>query len=216
MATRRRGLPIWELARLQAESIGLIWRITGSGYAWEELLVWLDGVEQGISQRQLDQLQPSWIDVYGNGVISDHIIVAQIGDADPIIYGGGVVFLVEGDHEALDYTYGLESEGDPEKLWVYQFSIDPVNIEDHVKTLVGDDYPGFRDSLGLEERSIREYLARAREGPLARALMAEDLISYWGGQNLDSYPIQLTPPEIALRWGLDPEDYIEDEEEDEE
>jgi len=136
-----------------------------------------------------------------------HKIHGTVGDADPIEWGGGVVFRVtEGRDYAgrkmkpyyvVEYTDGLDWEGaDPERMEVYRVPVEPdfFGWNDWV------DVDDVADSIGIDAAALAR-LGRSRTVmDRVEALIA--VAGYYGWHELDSYPLTLSSDEIEERWEL--------------
>lgn len=133
-----------------------------------------------------------------------HKLVANLGDVNPLTYGGLFVFENEGDYTCEHFDVGEEGEN----VTVYRFDIPRCTF---INGVLSDNefhpnHPAwFADSIGkiaecsgaLRRELIDELCS---SGPTSRAMAYQDIGRYHGFDNLDSYPITLTESELAARY----------------
>ncbi len=128
----------------------------------------------------------------------DNRIIGHLGDVDSVEYGGGKVF-TDGFHRWLEYTYGREDESfddiSLEKLQVFQVDIDDDVFDTHDWVNV----EGLASYTGIAPEDI---LLAAKGTVVERAQVLEDIGSYYGWVELDSYPMMLSVQELEDRWKL--------------
>jgi len=130
--------------------------------------------------------------------------IGQIGDVDPIEYGGGIVFAGEdGGSPRVEYFAGLEATPDPLRATIYRVDVG-TDKADLVSSLDWVDWDDVAGMLGLDSD---DYLALpAWNSAEGRAAVVEDVASHYGLNELDHYPSQLSVTEIAEGWGMEWED----------
>lgn len=115
----------------------------------------------------------------------------------------------------------LDECGHPRKLKAYRFDIDQYKLfedEEHVMRLVPSGYdpktwsnpastyePWFTDHLPAVAASCGSTVEKIRhlllyESPVVRAAAYQMLVGYFGLEEFDSYPIELTLPEAKKRY----------------
>jgi len=134
-------------------------------------------------------------------------IVGNIGDVDPIQYGGGVVFEDEDGGYTLEYVYGADSDEDYgwEQNPDYEHVVYRVGLESDLDSFLRwndwADLDAVADSVGATKD---ELLERARKGgAVGRAWLANEIAAHYGWQNLDEYPVKITERDLVKRWKLD-------------
>lgn len=137
--------------------------------------------------------------------------LGEIGDVNPIEYGGGFVF--GGDPGSggpwVEYVYGLDEVGTPESMLVYRADLHSDGKE-FLSWYDWVDWDKIADSLG-DYSGIDHYTASKLRTAQARAMATQDVAGYYGWSELDQYPLELSAAELAARWELDWEDFDEDE-----
>lgn len=143
---------------------------------------------------------------------------AQIGDKDPINYGGGYVYFdKDTDTYVVEYCYGLEvvegpvTSNTPLDLYSVPFS----KNDNLINTFSWADWDAVAAFISTDiTRYKRTYNPRSLRCQL-RALT--DLAGYYGWYELDSYPRIMTLEDLAKHWKTPLERYVdaEDEYEDE-
>lgn len=133
-------------------------------------------------------------------------VLGQIGDVNPIEYGGGPVWQDDGGEAHLAYTWGLETDhpdadpmGDVQdlKLQVYVVSLESSGA-DFVSWYDWVNWADVARSIGMASAELRGY-ARS-DDPMARASVAESIAGYYGWGELDPYPEAYTVGELERRW----------------
>ena len=136
--------------------------------------------------------------------------VAQIGDVNPIEYGGGYVFKADNETPRLEYVHGLD-ETHP-KAW--DLDLDDLAQTDRATCTLyrvdlggnGQDFLDWHDWIDWKEISdftsqeLADYSASALDDIGARAQAVQDAAAYHGWINFDQYPLQLTLTELIARW----------------
>lgn len=145
--------------------------------------------------------------------MKDAKLLANLGDASPISYGGFFVFeLSDGSFEIEVLEEPEDGEDDPGARWtVRQFSPDRCT---HENGILSDNkfHPKLEAwfaPLGPVAASIdvteSEMIANlCSEDPVARAWAYQALYLYHGGDNFDSYPLLLTQKEVEERYARIP------------
>lgn len=129
-------------------------------------------------------------------------IIGTIGNVNyPEYDGGPVVRGADGSYD-LEYVFAPEDDHDePGARWtVYRADLsepgDWCNWED-VARLCGHDVELYTTPF---EASFGEDPISRDENAMARAIAISDAASYYGWENLDSYPLVLTKDEIEERY----------------
>lgn len=135
--------------------------------------------------------------------------IGTVGDSDPIEYGGGLIFTVRasivnpdvGARSGPWIEYVEEPEFDPDeeperlrKVYRVEVPQDPMDEYDWV------DWEAIASYTGQD----LDDLARVSQSPdlAGRAGLVEDVASYHGWHELDSYPLEMSTTEIMDRWGM--------------
>lgn len=125
-------------------------------------------------------------------------VLANLGDAYPLDYGGHIVFQAEEPNGRI--TYHSELWDQPLKdrgkdiYEVYRWDIEPDAVED----LDWADINWVADSIGMDRA---EFEASGRsEDPRIRALFYENVGRHSGFSNLDAYPVRFSRKEMEKRW----------------
>lgn len=145
----------------------------------------------------------------------DWKLIANLGDVNPIDYGG---YFVYRDRTGV-YTEEAElliadCDDSPDSWTVYRFPLDRCTLTDGVLSDNGyhPEYPAwFADSLdgvasmiGQDPAELRSDLCSA--DPLVRARAYQAIGEYHGFENLDSYPLTFTSrSEVKQRYAKDTE-----------
>ncbi len=124
-------------------------------------------------------------------------IFDRIGDADPIEYGGGVVTKDPDGGYSIEYTHGLDWEGsDPKKMPVFRVPVEGDVFE-------WNDWADVEDIADFTSIDPDELLALGRgRRIMGRVAVTQDIASYYGWDNLDSYPVSFSAKELEKRWKL--------------
>lgn len=117
--------------------------------------------------------------------------LGTIGDVNPIEYGGGIIFDDE-YYPTLEYTHGLEADG--EALCIYRVNLDADIFDFH-------DWVDYEDlALAMEISTDELLVIRNSNCPLARASVIEAIGHLYGWGELDWYPLTMSEQELAQRW----------------
>ncbi len=125
--------------------------------------------------------------------------LGQIGDVNPLDYGGGRIFLGP-DGPYLEYTQGLDDDQEEETatLVVYRVDLAPDALADL-------DWATPEDIAGYTGQTVGDLRKAGRsKSPVTRATVYEDVAGYYGWENIDSYPLSLSYQELEQRWFPDP------------
>jgi hypothetical protein len=143
----------------------------------------------------------------GKAMARNGRVLGQIGDVNPIDFGGGVVSLDADRRATLEYTYGVETEYPAETgtgegiehltLQVYQVDLGSDGDE-FLSDLDWVDWPAVASFTGMDVAELRQG-ARSKKA-LTRALVAADVGSFFGFSELDQYPAFFTVAELERRW----------------
>lgn len=148
-------------------------------------------------------------------------LVANLGDVNPLDYGGYFVFVDRTNTYAPEGEILQEPIDDEKKYTIYRFELDRLKtVEDpatHAIYLVTEryapDWPhavgqydewfhkdlaGVASFIGLEVISLRGMFCSA--DPIERAQAYRAIGDYHGFANLDGYPLQLTRTEARRRY----------------
>ena len=128
--------------------------------------------------------------------------LGNLGDVNPIEYGGGYVFAApDVDGPWLEYYYGLDSEDwgdrvdDPEdsdnEVEIYRVDVGPDAIAWHSWV----DWIQIARFTGVDASF---YLQASEPMDVAQAIA--DAASYHGWENFDSYPLTISLRDLATRW----------------
>ncbi len=118
--------------------------------------------------------------------------IATIGDVNPIDHGGGVIF----DGDAGPFLEWTGSPGDciPLTHKVFRRHIPKDVFED--LSWVNKD----RLAHGMGGDPEEMLLMSRSEDPFARAMLMSICGDYFGWENLDEEPLELTEEELTKRW----------------
>ena len=154
-------------------------------------------------------------------MMKDAKLLANLGDADPVSYGGFFVFeLSDGSFEIEVLEEPEDDEDDPDARWtVRRFSPDRCTYENGVlsdnpynpklEAWYNPKLEAWFAPVGPVAASIdvteSEMIANlCSEDPVARAWAYQALYLYHGGDNFDSYPLYLTQKEVEERFARIP------------
>jgi hypothetical protein len=129
-------------------------------------------------------------------------VVGELGDVNPVEYGGGFVLACTGGgrseqtHEIEIAPYGQEEEGEDGPLTVFRVDIPEGDVWEDQSWAKPRD---IARSMGMSERELRA-LGAAGATPLQKASAIEALAGYHGWHELDQYPLKFSPAELRRRW----------------
>lgn len=123
--------------------------------------------------------------------------IGRIGDEDPILYGGGVIFSAPGQSPWLEFFEGLEDQVDDieeidpreEVAEVYRVDLE----ESAADFLSWYDWVDWK-KLGVTPSDLQT--------PQGRAMAIWTAALHYGWEEFDQYPLTLTIRELKRRWGL--------------
>lgn len=133
-------------------------------------------------------------------------MVSCFGDVNPIEYGGGFVFNVDGEYEA-HFIQPPCDDDEGGKYEVYRVSLDALTYVNHVLSDnpfhpgygVWWDIPGIASCHGIQ---VSAFIALATsDNPSERCRAYEMVGQYHGLVNFDAYPLSLTRFEAQARYG---------------
>jgi hypothetical protein len=142
--------------------------------------------------------------------------IGQIGDVNPIEYGGGIIFKTY-DSPMLEWVDGLD-ETHP-KAWdldlTNRWQTDKVRMEVYQADLhdSGESFLSWYDWIDWQDiatftgQAVAVYSAGELTSVESRASALHDAASYHGWANFDEYPLRLTLTELLERWGYDAPEY---------
>ena len=136
--------------------------------------------------------------------------IAQLGDKNPLDYGGKWLFV----DTAVDHPYPPEvevlevpDEGDGNRT-IYRYILEPCTWIDGVLSnnefhpnhpaWFAKDIGGVASTTGMTQEELVELLCS--DDPIQRAHGYDAVVSYFGIDEFDQYPIQLTLDEVRLRY----------------
>lgn len=138
-------------------------------------------------------------------------LIGTLGDVNFVSYGGGKVLMnPEGDRPQVEYLpYGFDEIPEGMKtLPLYRFDIDKCTYTEGIlsENPYHPSYPAWwadrivsmANTYGEEPGDL--IAAFCSDDPMERALAYVKLGEYFGFEELDSYPLQLTPEE-GKAWG---------------
>lgn len=134
-------------------------------------------------------------------------LVANLGDVNPLDYGGYFVYVDETG--VYDPEAELLVEPSDDKYLVYRFPLERCHLIDAIDKSVGDNkyHPRltawFSDSLAsIAESADIPDIAKllCSENPIDLAEAYHVIGNYHGFENLDSYPLTLTRAEAEARY----------------
>jgi len=121
-------------------------------------------------------------------------IYSTFGDVNPIEYGGGVVVREENGSLVTWYTEGLEAYDNTKKhIHVYRYDVSDIPA--------WPDYGAIADACDSDvARKVAEAIAVGNE-PIDLTDdelidLHQDIVSYWGANELDQYPVTFTRKEL--------------------
>ena len=124
-------------------------------------------------------------------------VLAITGDVNPAEYGGGYLVRVspagQSSYVSL-YVVEWDSDDDNAKGRLYE-----ADVRDRDIAAAHDwiDVEAMSRSLDFDPAEWRK---QARGSYVERARCLYDIASYYGWENLDSYPIEVTRDDIRKRW----------------
>lgn len=128
-----------------------------------------------------------------------HRYLATCGDINPAEHGGGYLIRVYPDGQPSYVSlYCVEWESDDDNATGYLYEAD-VRDRDILKAHSWIDVDAMIASMG-NDTDRADWIRQARGTYLERARCLYDIASYYGWQNLDSYPIRVTRDDIRKRW----------------
>lgn len=144
-------------------------------------------------------------------------LIGTIGDVDPLGYGGGWIFRDKTGVYApeIEYVEPIGDGGsrdDVQSVTVYRVVLEPHTCTGNGQTFVLSDNPyhpeksaWYAESLSAACQSCdcdRDELIAALCGndPVAKARAYETLAGYFGWDEFDNYPLNLTPSEAEERY----------------
>lgn len=130
-------------------------------------------------------------------------VLGTVGDVNPIEHSGGIVVETEYGPQ-LEYTPGFEPEHGYDEddegatmLTIYQVSIQDDVLKD-LNWVKPDDLKSIASYTGGSASELRK-LSKSSD-VMDRVRVYEDVASYYGWHNLDSYPLKITADELSERW----------------
>lgn len=133
--------------------------------------------------------------------------VSNIGDVNPIEYGGGYVFKTE-HGPVIEYTHGLEGaqnvdedDEDATELELYRVPVDKPLDNSWV------NWNSVARTIGSTAAELKRM---ARQNLTAKAAVYEAVAAHYGWHELDHYPLTLTVGELKERWYGEEDDDEED------
>lgn len=131
-------------------------------------------------------------------------IIGQLGDVNPLAYGGGILAKHAQGHYVLEYlrdSANMQDQDDVDELdltyTVYSTHFD--GDEDLTVTLDWANLAEVASSVGA---TVKELRAMAKGSPQDKALFIETVAGHYGWENIDSYPNTFTGHELATQWEL--------------
>lgn len=203
-----------EFSRNLSKQLGFTWNIVSDNHPWEELLVWFDQVLSSSKENKqhiIDNNIPPWVMIYNNKSISDILIIGDVGDVDPIIHGGGIIFQHPSNYYILEITDGIENIIDN-----YELHRDNCILPIHQMYFDNDSYndlgglldQSFMSFIGSEYQSVEEYIKENSADITTIAQSLTDMMLYFGPQNLSASELEFNILDLAERWNIDPEYYL--------
>lgn len=125
------------------------------------------------------------------------VIIGTIGDVDPLNDGG--IILDHGDgRPTLDYfVCQNDEEYEDEKRIYLRYRADVLDIEDDLKTARSrHGWIDVGDVAQSSGQSVRALIRESRGTPVQRAWCIWTCALHYGWENFDSYPDQMTGPEV--------------------
>lgn len=124
-------------------------------------------------------------------------VLGAVGDVDPILHGGGIVYLSESG-PVLAYTPGLDDEDDDTdpraEMVLYEVAVE----DDVTKDLNWVSWGDVARSGGESAAELKKQ-ARSKD-VMTRAFVYMDVAGHDGWENLDGYPRKLTVREMNKWW----------------
>lgn len=123
------------------------------------------------------------------------ILVAELGDVNPLEYGGTLVYKVL-DREGIYYEAvridPLINRTFEVRRWAIENDVlgDASWVDDHLKELA--------EFIGVTAGYVKRLAVHPNVA--VRASLYEDIAGYFGPDNLDAYPVMLTRDEIVERF----------------
>lgn len=150
--------------------------------------------------RRLDKSSPlHWMPglpgARGRGKVQIQIL-GNLGDANPLDYGGYIVYRVydpKNDTHWITGEYWDEPIDDTYQIYQWNIEKDVIRELDWV-----DDWEKIATSVGMPVEVLMT-MARS-EDILKRAQVYEEVGRFYGLENLDSYPNRLNRKEMEKRW----------------
>lgn len=122
-------------------------------------------------------------------------ILGNLGDANPLDYGGLIVYeMLDRGKKYIDAEYWTEPGPESETYTVYAWGVEKNVQED----LVWVDWEAVASYTGHSLDQLKE-LGRSRD-PMDRASVYKAVGDYYGYDEFDSYPLELTREDMEKRW----------------
>jgi len=134
-------------------------------------------------------------------------IIGEIGDKNPIEYGGGVIIESPDGDFTVHYTHGLETEGpdvDIDEDPYFEMTVYRVNLEDSGEEFLNwNDWVNWEDVARTNGQDIEVYESENLNTPHARAMAIWDAAGHYGWHEFDHYPEKYTIEQIEKMWELE-------------
>ena len=166
---------------------------TSSSFAWGIL-----GLVVGAGGMYVLAKEDVW---KPNPVEGSVTVLGTTGDVNALEYGGGVVYEDEYGHH-WEWWDEPPDNDHPEghTFHVYRAPI-PKDVLKYHNWINESDLEDLAQSADWEDSdAIREW--SSSNDVMERQAVLEDIVRYWGAENLDSYPIEMTYEELSQRWPM--------------
>ncbi len=125
--------------------------------------------------------------------------LGQLGDVNPIEYGGGFVLRCTGGGREGRATHEIEiaphAEEESDPITVYRVEVPDDVFREYSWARASD----VAQMIGTDTSTLVGDMGLSRD-PVQRARAVEAIADYYGWHELDQYPLKLSRSELRRRW----------------